>query len=91
MLGDTSNVTLREQCYPEARVQGMTLFLRGYIGHITHHTWHYLLSRMAPPHSLTLHPNFVQDKNINPAYMALKAAFSILHLAPTQDCNFIIL
>ena len=64
MLGNMSNVTVREHCHFEAK------------GHIAQQTGHHgpLLSRMTPP------PTFLGDKNINPSYMAMRGAFSILHL-----------
>ena len=43
----------------------------------------FIISHDTPPpqHTHTI-PYFLVGKNINPAYMALKAAFSILHLTP---------
>ena len=69
MLGDMSNITMREQCHPEA--EGL------------HWTccpvyWASIIIQQSP---ITHHdPHLSLRKKINPAYMVLKAVFSIFHL-----------
>ena len=48
MLGNTFNVTIREQCLPKANSQGMTLFPKGYIECVAQQTGHHLLSHKTP-------------------------------------------
>ena len=61
-------------CCPAYR----TMFPRGYIGCVAQHTGQHLLSHMTP----STHIYVIEEKYINPAYMAPKAAFMILQLTP---------